>query len=191
VKVIRIKLSKGYTAVISNTDAKRVRKLKWYAHEKKRADGTTKNVYAQSTIREHGKVKIVLLHRFVLGINNPKIEVDHIDHVGLHNYRSNLRAVTGQQNRQHSRRRIDNTSGYKGVYFNAKTKKWEACIKVHGKNKWLGAFNKKPSAAKAYDKSATENFGKFAVTNQTQSKGETQWLHHARLKESTPSGSSF
>jgi uncharacterized membrane protein YiaA len=42
---------------------------------------------------------------------------------------------------------------------------WEACIKVNGKNKWLGAYLDKKYAALAYDRAARKQFGKFAVTN--------------------------
>jgi hypothetical protein len=163
--MIEMLLSKGYVTTISDRDYKRVSKLKWYAHEKRRADGSLKNVYAQCTYRHHGAVKILLLHRFILGVTDPSVEVDHKDHDGLRNCRSNLRRSTGQQNKQHSRTRTDNTSGFKGVYWNTKMEIWEACIKVNGKNKWLGAYLDKKYAALAYDRAARKQFGKFAVTN--------------------------
>jgi hypothetical protein len=106
-----IELSNGYTARVSDKDFKRVSKLNWCAKVKRRKDGMIKNVYASHTV--HLENKMLLMHRYILSITDPRVEVDHKDHNGLHNERRNIRAVTGQQNKRYARRRVDNTSGFK------------------------------------------------------------------------------
>lgn len=44
-------------------------------------------------------------------------KIDHIDHNGLNNRRSNLRDGTEGENERNQRRAVNNTSGYKGVGY--------------------------------------------------------------------------
>ncbi|MDW6181640.1 HNH endonuclease [Escherichia coli] len=53
---------------------------------------------------------------------------------------SNLRLVTHQQNAQNQKRKITNSSGVTGVYFNKERCKWIANICVDGRTKYLGIF---------------------------------------------------
>lgn len=158
-----IELSRGYFARVSDRDFKRINTLNWCANVKKRKDRSVKGVYAFHT--DHRTNKTLLMHRFILGITDSQVEVDHKDHNGLHNERGNLRLATGQQNKSHSRRRVDNTSGFKGVHWNARRSKWYASIRAQGKLTYLGSFVRVGDAAKAYDTAARRQFGKFAVTN--------------------------
>ena len=60
-----------------------------------------------------------------------------------------------------------NTSGFKGVYWDRASSKWAAAIGVNSTPKYIGAFESKLDAAKAYDKAASELFGEYAKTNQS------------------------
>jgi hypothetical protein len=91
--------------------------------------------------------------------------VDHINGDGLDNRRANTRACTHAQNNMNKGIGKNNTSGYKGVIWNARLNKWVAQIgyKYRGYN--LGLFVCKHDAAAAYNKAATEFFGEFAKLN--------------------------
>ncbi len=162
----KVELSKGYFALVSDKDYSRVSALNWCAHVRRRKDGSIKNVYAIHNIHNPDHTTTALLmHRFILKVSNPTVEVDHKDHNGLNNQRLNLRKATGQQNKHHSRKRVDNTSGFKGVHWDAARQQWKATIKLDSKTKHLGYFGKVKDAANVYDKAAKKCFGRFAVTN--------------------------
>lgn len=92
----------------------------------------------------------------------PADEVDHRDTDGTNNRWLNLRAATGGQNKANTRRRSDNTSGYKGVSFRKASGKYIAQIKVAGRYKGLGIFSDPAEAHAAYVRAAQEAFGEFA-----------------------------
>jgi len=99
-----------------------------------------------------------------MGLDTTKI-IDHIDRNRLNNSRDNLRAATKQQNNSNKSKPATNTSGYKGVYFDNKAKKWRSQISIKNQTKYLGIFTDIVDAAKAYDRAAIEIYGDFACPN--------------------------
>jgi hypothetical protein len=79
--------------------------------------------------------KIGLLSRLILGITNSDIVVDHINHNELDNRKSNLRACLQSQNTRNTKKRSDNTSGYKGVTWSKQKNRWQVQVTLHGKTK--------------------------------------------------------
>lgn len=109
--------------------------------------------------------KTVYMHRLILAIKKRNITTDHIDGNGLNNQRNNLRRATYSQNNI-NRAGLKNTSSkYKGVHFEAFTKKWRAEIQINGKQKKLGRFINEIDAALAYNNAAAKMHGKFAYLN--------------------------
>lgn len=92
-------------------------------------------------------------------------QIDHIDGNKLNNQRNNLRSATSSQNAINSKKPKNNTSGYKGVSWSKKSKKWRAQICFEGKQIHLGFFDDSKDAANAYDKAALKYFGEFARLN--------------------------
>jgi hypothetical protein len=115
--------------------------------------------------------KTVLLHRLIMGLEtSPKsICVDHIDHNGLNNSRTNLRITDSAGNHHNSRKSLSGrlTSSYKGVRFNFDNNKnpWTAHITLSGEWKYLGCYRTQEEAATAYNKAAIELFGLMAHLN--------------------------
>lgn len=73
--------------------------------------------------------------------------IDHINGVRTDNRMENLRLVEGhQENARNMKRKINNTSGNTGVYFNKDRGKWVAYIKLSGVMKYLGIFTDKIDA---------------------------------------------
>lgn len=87
--------------------------------------------------------------------------IDHIDGNGLDNRISNLRAATKSLNAVNMDITAANTSGYRGVSWSKRYRKWVAKIKVDGRQQYIGSFSDKASAAQAYQKKALEIFGEF------------------------------
>ena len=71
----------------------------------------------------------------------PADEIDHIDGDGLTNRIENLRAVTHAEQCLNKIKYKNNTSGYTGVNWREKTKKWQARIYINRKRKYLGLFS--------------------------------------------------
>ena len=92
----------------------------------------------------------------------PPIRLDHADTVGSNNSWGNLRLATQSQNLANAVLRSDNTSGFKGVYWNKTRKKWIAQICIAGKPVYLGRFNTKEEAVSARREVAVMAFGEFA-----------------------------
>jgi hypothetical protein len=92
----------------------------------------------------------------------PPDETDHRDCDGLDNRWPNLREATSTQNKANTRRRRDNTSGFKGVTFNKRDRRFQARIKAGDRERHLGCFDTAEEAYAAYCAAAKEHFGEFA-----------------------------
>jgi hypothetical protein len=89
-------------------------------------------------------------------------EVDHINGVRSDNRRENLRAATLAENRRNARKRADNTSGVKGVYWVRKLGKWAASIQVDGKKVYVGVSDNLPELALRVEAARAKLHGEFA-----------------------------
>lgn len=150
-------LTKGYYTKIDDEDFERLSKHKWITINRKKSN----LFYAGRSLRINGKKIVIFLHREVIGTPPNKMFVDHKDHDGLNNQKSNLRFCTQSQNSANSIMHKANKSGYRGVHWYPRKRKYNATIK----HKHIGYFNNKEDAARAYNKLAKKYFGEFAQLN--------------------------
>lgn len=150
---LRGELGRGKYALVDDEDYERIARYKWYAGP---------HGYARThTYDESGKDHGVLMTRMITGA--PKnMEIDHIDGNKLNNQRNNLRLCSHAENTRNVGIRKTNTSGYKGVSWNKRTKKWVAQICFNYKKIILGRFENVADAARAYNEASGKYHGEFA-----------------------------
>lgn len=105
----------------------------------------------------------VRLHRFIMKVTDPKMEIDHKDGDGLNCQRNNMRIATHEQNNYN--RKTKGKSKYNGVSWCKERGSWEACIKANGIRHRLGRFKDEETAARVRDKKAIQLHGEFAKLN--------------------------
>ena len=104
-----IALTQGFVALVDDEDFDRVSAFKWSATK------TKTNVYAVRKVQTPlGRTTSQLLHRFIMEVTNPRVQVDHKDHNGLNNQRDNLRPGVCGENCG-NRRKTRGASQFKGV----------------------------------------------------------------------------
>ncbi len=155
---MEIELTQGKVAIVDDEDFKLVSDYKWHVFQSKH------DWYAKAHIKKNNKRTSLQMHRLIMDVPQD-IQIDHIDHNGLNNRRSNLRFATNQQNNFNRNTHIGSSSKYKGVSWDKSAEKWRAQIAINGKNNWLGCFSKEKDAAQAYNKAALKLFGEFAYLN--------------------------
>lgn len=92
----------------------------------------------------------------------PDGEIDHADCNSGNNAWSNLRIASRAENLRNTRRRIDNTSGAKGVVWDKKRQKWRARINIARREITLGRFTSFSAAEHAVAEARVRLHGKFA-----------------------------
>lgn len=151
----------GRVALVDDADYDLVMAYRWNIRETLRPGRRTYGPYAEAYARRDGRATKVQMHGLITGW----LMVDHKDHDGLNNQRSNLRPATTAQNNHNQRPRIGHSSQYKGVTWHKKIRKWQATIKIGGKCRYLGVFAVEQEAARAYNAAALEAYGEYAHLN--------------------------
>ena len=101
--------------------------------------------------------KKVLAHRVAWFFSYGEFPYGHIDHINRNksdNRILNLRLASPEQNAQNRTKNSKNTSGYKGVTWHKRDKKWQAAITVKGKVLHLGYYLKVEDAYASYVKAS-------------------------------------
>jgi hypothetical protein len=148
----KIKLTQGKYTTVDDEDFVSLNKYKWYATKK------FKTYYAVRSLKNGSKIQ---MHRVIL--NTPEnMETDHVDGDGLNNQKNNLRACTHSENQSNKSKYVNNTTGYKGLSWCERNKKWLVRISVNKKRFYLGHFKSKKEASEVYNIACLKKHGKFA-----------------------------
>lgn len=108
--------------------------------------------------------KSYLAHRVVWALHYgewPEIGIDHKNGNTTDNRIENLRLASQSENNMNTKRRSDNRSGVKGVFWSKLSKKWCAQIAINGRGKHLGYYTDIDDAAEVYKRAAEKYFGEF------------------------------
>lgn len=155
----KIKLTQGKFALVDNEDFEVLSNYSWvYSPDKKTG-------YAHTTVRLDGKRTTVKMHRMIMSAKKG-LQIDHINHNGLDNRRSNLRECTQSQNQANMNVRSTSSSGIKGVHQRKDNGRWRAHAFRNGRRVWLGHFNTAKEAAMAYNNYVLKFDGEFARLNE-------------------------
>jgi len=142
----QIKLTQGKFAMVDNEDFEWLNHWKWSCDTKGYAvRHEQKSEYGVNSRR------MIKMHR-VINKTPTGLSTDHISQNKLDNRKLNLRVATNSQNQHNTKISILNTSGYKGVYWDKKYKRWCARATIMGKKIFGGGFFNKQEAAKAYER---------------------------------------
>lgn len=106
--------------------------------------------------------KKILLHRFIMNVNQKNVIVDHINGNPYDNRKCNLRICSQSNNSMNRKLSIKNMSGFTGVQFNKKSNKWYSKISVNGKHIFLGSYNNIEDAINARKNAEIKYFGEYS-----------------------------
>lgn len=122
------------------------------------AAGKNERGYLHVSLYINGKKKTTLVHKLVaeafLEKPGEKLQVDHIDQVKTNNAAWNLRYCTSRANMLNIGVKRNNSSGFIGVTWHQRDKRWQASTSVEGKNTYLGIFQDAETAARIRDVAA-------------------------------------
>jgi hypothetical protein len=146
---------RGYDVLIDNEDFDRIMEHNWYY-----TSNNPKRPYFSFSKRINGERHWTSLHRFILDAPKGSV-VDHISGDTLDNRKSNLRITDWTGNAQNHGIADNNTSGYRGVHFDKRKKRWKAVIYHNEKGILLGHYPSKELASFVYEEAAKVIFGEY------------------------------
>lgn len=164
-----IPLTRGLFAVVDEADFEWLSQWKWRADNggpgpsdrRRRA----RPYYAIRSERVDGCRRTIKMHRVILECDRDQI-VDHVNCDGLDNRRANLRVATKTENCRNSRPPLGaRFKGVKARQLLSGKVRWEARLRIAGREIYLGRHNSEVEAAAAYDRGARQNYGEFARLN--------------------------
>lgn len=153
------KKAAGRVALVDSEDFELVSRFRWNVQEHWYQGARTLVHQGPYVIAHPSRGETYRMHTLITGWS----KVDHVNHDGLDNRRSNLRLVTSRLNSANAKPQGDTVSGFKGVTWTSRS--WRARITIDGTLKHLGVFDSEVNAALAYDEAARKAWGEFAYLN--------------------------
>lgn len=146
-KVLNIK---GYDVFLDDIDYEEISNITgWYIQKEEFLNSRTNYVVHDN----YGR-----LHRYLLGLTDPNIIVDHIDRNGLNCQRKNLRITTCSENKRNSNVLPNNKFHFNGLSFEAPkgNRKWR--IKVSYQSNERLTDNKFKQKTKSFGPTSGKDF---------------------------------
>lgn len=150
-----------FEIMIDTEDYDRIKNYRWHIQYVKH----TNNFYVSSLIKKNNKWKNYQLHRLLLNLTDPELQIDHKFGKTLDNRKSELRICNHSENVRNQKIHKNNKSGFKGVSLYKLNNKWKAQINYNGKKIALGYYKTTNEAALAYNEAAKKYHGEFAMLN--------------------------
>jgi len=144
-------------AIIDVDDLEICKNYTWFKSKRNSVEGRLKNSKNKSN-------KIIKLHRLVMGVDDKKIQIDHINHDILDNRKINLRMCSNKENQRNKIKNIKSKFGINGVFFHEKQNRYLSYITFDKKRIHIGSFktldeaiNSRIDAEKIYFKDFAPN----------------------------------
>lgn len=145
------KLPDGSIFYVDTNRIPDIEKLPWHRN---------KEGYVSNYLRSSKET--LTLHRWLLGITDPTVIVDHINRVRMDCRLENLRTASFQQNSCNHKIFCTNQTGYAGVYYSNCSRRYEAKVGYKGKRIFLGASTDNPRhLAQFYNIAAQYLYGAY------------------------------
>ncbi|MCF8566997.1 HNH endonuclease [Alicyclobacillus tolerans] len=143
----------GFKFQIDDDDFEKIKGYHW--------NYNPRNGYIYTHVYRHGKKVTIYLHRLIMDTPTD-MYTDHISGNKLDNRKSNLRICTQAQNLANQKRRINSSTGIKGVIFIKSRNKYQSRIAKNGTSHHLGYYHKPRFARLAYELGAKYLQGEYA-----------------------------
>lgn len=150
-----IKLYSGEYVRVDDRDYEKLKNYKWHLFKSK------KWLYAIRIEHKNGKQKTIYMHREIMGITSSKIYVDHKDHDGLNNKKSNLRISDNRFNQYNVGKKSTSKQKYKNIR-ELGNDRWQIRIRTPKGNRVEKNVKGEEQAVKMYNKLAIKYHGEFA-----------------------------
>lgn len=146
-----IPLTHGKFAIVDDDDFEYLNQWKWFY-----SDGGYAHKNTCVTLKSDRAM--IRMHRLINKTPDGSI-TDHINRDKLDNRKCNLRDSDKSLNSINRDKQSNNTSGYRGVWFDAWSNKWRAELKLNGKKITLGRFMNIDDAIVARTKGELQYYG--------------------------------
>lgn len=149
------KTGKKFNCLIDDKDKSKLLLFNWIPTWSPKV----KSYYVTTTMQSPNGNTTECIHRYLLGICDPKLQADHINMNTMDNRRSNLKIVTGRQNCANLRRK--RKTGWPCVQKNP-GHTYSSIPRLNGKKINLGCFPSAESAAEALFQWGRKLFGELS-----------------------------
>ena len=150
-----IKLFSGEYVRVDEEDYERLSHYSWYLFK------SEKWKYAIRTECKNGTQKTIYMHREIMGVTDPKVYVDHRDHDGLNNLRSNLRISDNRFNQYNVGKKSTSKQKYKNIR-QLDENRWQVRIRTPKGKRVERVVYSEEDAVKLYNELALKYHGEFA-----------------------------